>query len=52
MPDLDLEIRREVGGFENPEPEIRRRGPVCKKFFSALWASVWSENKGGTAYLT
>ena len=22
-------------------------GVVCKTFFSALWASVWSRNKGG-----
>ena len=33
VPDLDLEIRR--GGGGSP-----------KKHFLALWASVWSKNKG------
>ena len=46
MPDLDLVIRREVGGggggaCENPEPKIRRRGPVWKKsFFGSLGISL------------
>ena len=37
--DPDLQIRR--GGGE------KREDPVSKKTFSALWASVWSKNKGG-----
>ena len=35
----------EEGGRLHPDPEIRRRQSP-KKFFSALWASVWSKNKG------
>ena len=31
----------------HPGPEIRGRDGVQKKFFSALWASVWSKNRGG-----
>ena len=31
----------------HPGPEIRGRDGVPKKFFSALWASVWSKNRGG-----
>ena len=34
------------GGAVIPDPEIRG-GPVSKKTFSALRASVWSKNKGG-----
>ena len=41
--DPDLQTRR--GGC-HPDPEITG-GPVSKKFFSALWASVWSKKKGG-----
>ena len=37
----DLEIR----GGGHPDPEICR-GAVSKTFFSALWASVWSDRKG------
>ena len=33
------------GGGGHPDPEIREGSP--KTFFSALWASVWSKNKGG-----
>ena len=45
MADPDREIRRGAG---HPDPEIRGVGgdTVSKKFFSALWASFWSENKG------
>ena len=32
------------GGGGHPDPEIQ--GAVSKHFFSALWASVWSKNKG------
>ena len=40
------------GGPGHPDPEIRvggggGRGTVLKKFFSGLWASVWSKNGGG-----
>ena len=38
VPHLDLEIR---GGGGHPDPEICRGA-----FFSALWASVWSNRKG------
>ena len=44
--DPDLEIRRGEGGG-HPDPEIRRRGAVPKKIFSALRASVLSKSKGG-----
>ena len=31
-----------VAGGGHPDPEIRGEGPgLKKKFFSALWASVW-----------
>jgi len=42
----DLEIR---GGAGHPDLEIRKRGggAVSQKIFSALWASVWSKDKGG-----
>ena len=34
------------GGPGHPDPEIKLGGgAVSKKFFSALWASVWSKNK-------
>ena len=33
------------GGGGHPDPEICR-GAVSKTFFSALWASVWSDRKG------
>ena len=42
MADPDLQIRRGPG---HPDLEIGRVA-VTKKFFSALWASVWSKNKG------
>ena len=29
------------------EPNLQIGGPVSKNLFSALWASVWSENKRG-----
>ena len=35
-----------AGGHGYPDPEIRG-GEVSKKFFWALWASVWSKNKVG-----
>ena len=37
------------GGPGHPDPEISGwgGGSVSKKFFSALWASVWSNNKEG-----
>ena len=40
VPDPDLEIRGWVGGGVGG-------GAVFEKFFSALRASVWSENKRG-----
>ena len=48
VPVPDLEIRgRGVGGGP-PDPEISGGGGgVLQKFFSALWVSVWSKNKGG-----
>ena len=33
------------GGGGHPDPEICR-GAVSKTFFSALWASLWSDRKG------
>ena len=46
VPDPDFEIR--VGGGGHPDPLIRGKGGGSrKKNFSALWASVWSTNKGG-----
>ena len=41
--------RRGGGGAGHPDPEIRGVGGTQSKkyFFSALWASFWSENKGG-----
>ena len=48
MLDLDLQIR-EGGG--HPDPEIRGRGPVSKKIFWALRASlglkIWGQRGGG-----
>ena len=44
MADPDLQIRGEGGGHLDPEI---RGALVSKKFFSALWASVWSKSKGG-----
>ena len=36
------------GGGGHPDPGIKGGGGgLEKKFFSALWASVWSKNKGG-----
>ena len=45
MGDPDLQIKG-GGGSSHPDPEIRS-GQSPKKFFSVLWASVWSKNKGG-----
>ena len=42
--DLDLQIMG-GGGGDHPDPDIRG-GRSQKKCFSALWASVWSNNKG------
>ena len=40
--DSDLQIGG--GGGGHPDPEIRGAGPDLKeKFFSALWASLWSK---------
>ena len=42
------------GGPGHPDPEIRvgggGAGDGLKKFFSGLWASVWSKNGGGGGY--
>ena len=49
MADPDLQIRGEGwggGGDGHPDPDVG--GPGLKNFFSALWASVWSKNKGET----
>ena len=43
--DPDIQIRRRMGG--HPDPEIRGRPGLKKKFFSALRASVWSKKIGG-----
>ena len=44
--DPNLQIRG--GGPGHPDPEIWGGGCWSpKKFFSALWTSVWSKNKGG-----
>ena len=45
--DPDIQIRRRVGGVlgGHPDPEIRGRPGLKKKFFSALRASVWSKNE-------
>ena len=40
MADPDLQIRRWGGGAQK------------KSFFAALWASVWSKNKGGGEWAT
>ena len=46
MAESDLQIRGEGGGGGgHPDPEIG--DPGLKNFFPALWASVWSKNKGG-----
>ena len=47
MVDLDRQIRGGGGGGGGE----KREGPVSKKTFSALSASVWSKNKGGQAPL-
>ena len=43
----DLQIR--WGGGGHPDPEIRGGGGAAgsKNYFSTLWSSVWSKNKGG-----
>ena len=43
VPDPGLEIR---GGGRSSRP-LYKRGAWSTKFFSALWASVCSKNKGG-----
>ena len=43
--DPDLQIRG--GGLGHPDPELRGGGCLPKIFFSALRASVWSNNKRG-----
>ena len=44
----DPHLQRSGGGAGHPDPEIRGvGGHGLKKFFSAIWASFWSENKGG-----
>ena len=45
--DPDLQIRG--GGTWPSRLWDKERGPVSKIFFSALWASFWSKNKGGQA---
>ena len=35
------------GGPCRPEHKIAGGAPISKKIFSAIWASAWSENKGG-----
>ena len=50
MADPHLQRRGGGGGAGHPDPEIRGVGGGTqskKYFFSALWASFWSENKGG-----
>ena len=50
MADPDRQIKGGGGGGGvpgHPDPEIRGRGAVSKKIFSALWASVCSKNKRG-----
>ena len=43
----DLQIRGGGGQGGHPDPEIRGEGGGLKKiFFSALWASVLSKNRG------
>ena len=45
MADPNLQIKE---GPSHPDPEISG-GPVSTKFFAALRATVWSDNKGGGA---
>ena len=45
--DPDLQIRGGGGGVGHPDPEITGGTLSPKTFFSALWASFWSKNKGG-----
>ena len=49
--DPDLPIRGGWGGGGHLDLEISDKcgGPVSKKIFSALRASVWSKNGGGVA---
>ena len=39
------------GGEQSSRPLEKGGGPVSKKFFSVLQASVWSKNKGGAGPL-
>ena len=45
MAEPDLHIGGEGGGSSHPDPE-KTGGPVSKKIFSALRASVWCKSKG------
>ena len=44
---LQWQIQTKIRTEGHPDPEIKE-GQSPKKIFSALWASVWSKNKGGT----
>ena len=43
---LQWQIQTKIRRGGHPDPEIKG-GQSPKKIFSALWASVWSKNKGG-----
>ena len=43
---LDPDLENLGVGAGRPDPEIRRGTQSPKTYFSALWASVWSKNKG------
>ena len=43
---LQWQIQTKIRTGGHPDPEIKG-GQSPKKIFSALWASVWSKNKGG-----
>ena len=51
MPDLDIEIKGGGGGVwggQSSRPlDNEEGGRSPQKIVSALWASVWSKNKGG-----
>ena len=49
--DPDLEIGRGEGRSSRPLHKGGRSGLQKKNCFSALWASVWSKNKGGPGLL-
>ena len=48
MADPDPLQIRGGGGDGHPDPDIRGEGRSAKDFFSALRASFWSKNKGGS----